>query len=103
MKSPAPMSQCSALAEMPLLQQRTKNVRDRLVERTRLAGVGEAALMLRDAVCELVPDHVQTCREIAENDAVAITIHHLPAVPERVVELPVVVHAREQPHAAAVD
>jgi hypothetical protein len=63
-----------------------------------LAGV------LRDAVGELVPDHVQAVGEVGEQGAVAVAEPHVAfAVPEGVVVVGVEMHHPVDRHALVVD
>ncbi len=88
---------------MALLDHRAEHVGDRLVERAALPMVRKPARHLRDPMRELVRDHVDRLREAAEHDAVAVPVHHLLAVPKRIIVMLRVVDAREQPHGFAVD
>src|SRR5262249_1951831 len=74
-----------------------------LVEGTRLPVVFEARLVLGDAVRQLVADDIDTRGEIAKDDAVSIAVHHLAAVPERVVESNAEMDGRIEPEAAVVN
>ena len=65
--------------------------------------VGEGSLELRDPVGQLVPDDLQRFGESFEDDAVAVAIHHLRAVPESVVVVEGIVDGGIEPHAIAID
>ena len=59
--------------------------------------------MLRDAVRELMADHVIALREVDEDRIVAVAIEHLRAVPHRIVEPVAVMDGRHHRHAGIVD
>src|SRR4029077_12510890 len=76
-----------------------------LVQRTRLLAVFEPSGELCNAVRELVCDHVECLRELADlKDLVAaIAEDHLGAIPERVLEAHAEVDGRDQLHSFVVD
>ncbi len=88
---------------MPLLDERAEHVRQGLVEGARLGVVLQVRGVLRDAVAELVPGDVEAAGERGEQDAVAVPVHHLLAVPERVVVLVAVMDGRHHAQPGAVD
>jgi hypothetical protein len=73
------------------------------IEGAGLVVVGEGSLELRDAVGQFVPDDLQRFGESFEDDAVAIAIHHLRAVPKGVVVVEGIVDGGIEPHAIAID
>ena len=83
------------LPAQPLLEARGEHVGDRLVERARLALVGQPGRVLGQRVRELVADHVDGLGEPVEDLAVAVAEHQLGAVPERVDVALLVVHGRD--------
>ncbi len=86
----------------PLTQTDAEDVREALVERTRLAVVFEPAGMLGDAVEHLVTDDIEQ-NEGGEDNAITVAVSHLAGVPEGVVVIGAVVHGTNQVHAGAVD
>jgi hypothetical protein len=101
---PAPISQsaCSAVWSSAFCLVSEPNACD-VVQCSRLALVFESGLELGDAVRQLAPDHVEAAREAPEDHSVAVAEHHLPAVPERVVEELAVMNRGVEPHALVVD
>lgn len=87
----------------PLIEDSTKAVADALVQRARLAFITQPALVLSDAVSELVSNHVGRLPKVDKDVLVAIAMDHLLAVPERVLVIPAVIQAGRQVHAAVVD
>src|SRR5664280_1795952 len=98
-----PVGPLGSLPECPLLDERAEDVGERLVKRPRLVRVVEARLILRDAVGQLVADHVDSLGEALEDLPVAVAVHHLSAVPEGVVVAPLVMDGGDERHAAVVD
>ena len=68
-----------------VLDGRAHHVGERLVQRTRQILVDQVARGLGDAVAQLVADDVEIAREFDEGPPVAVSVHHLRAVPARVV------------------
>ena len=87
-----PIGLVCRLSEFPLLDQGAEDVGERLVERAWLVVISEVGLELGDAVSEPF-----------EDDAVAISINHLRAVPEGVVIVERIMDRRIEPHAVAID
>ena len=83
------------LTEVALLDAGAEDVRDRLVQRTRLALVGQVGRELRDGVRQLVAEHVDRLGEPVEDPAVPVAEDQLGAVPEGVVVVLLVVHGRD--------
>ncbi|CAM5493957.1 hypothetical protein STANM309S_04543 [Streptomyces tanashiensis] len=98
-----PVGLLRALPQGVLLHERAEDVRHVLVERPRLAVVGEVRRVLGEAVGQLVADDVDREREVEEELAVAVAEHHLLAVPEGVVVLLVVVDGGAERQPGAVD
>ena len=91
------------LTERPLLNERTEDVRNRLVQRAGLIVVFECRGRTRYAMRQLVAHNVDGNRETVEDRPVAVAEHHLRAVPERVVVLVPEMDRPDQVHAVVVD
>ena len=86
-----------------MLHEHTEDIGEVFVERARFVVIIECGRELRDAVRQLVSDHVERRRESIEQLSVAVAVDHLASVPHRVVEADAEVHGRIEAHAAAVD
>lgn len=86
-----------------LRHQAAEHVGHRLVQGTRLAGVGEVGRPLDDAVGEFVADHVEAGGEAPEDLPVPVAEHHARAVPERVLVAPPVMDGAAERQPGAVD
>src|SRR5712691_6127035 len=98
-----PIRLVRGLARRILFDQRSENVRDRLIQSSRLAGVGEIGGVLCDAVGQLVADYVDALGRLGQEFAVAIAKYHAGAVPEGVVVLLPVVDDAVQFHSSVID
>ncbi len=74
-----------------------------LVQRAGLVRIGQPGLVLCYSVGQFMADDVERHREAVEQLAVAVAVHHLPAVPECVLEPPAVVHGGVDAQSLAVD
>jgi len=86
-----------------LLHERPEHVGERLGQRSRLAPVNEVPLAMQHAVRELVTRDVDRRRVAGDHDPVAVTVHHLRAVPERIVVLIAIMNRTNEVHPAPVD
>ena len=95
----------SSLIEGILFCQHAENIRDGFVQRTALVLVDQSGSVLRDTMCQFMPDNVESLGETpsSEYDAVAITENHLTAVPESVVVFVLEMDGADEIHAKVVD
>ena len=98
-----PVGAARILVCLPLPEHRAEAVGHAFIEAAGIVGIIELQAVLRDAVRELMADHVIALREVDEDRIVAVAIDHLRAVPHRIVEPVAVMDRRHHRHAGIVD
>lgn len=98
-----PIRACRILLEPPLAKHGAEAVGQALVETAGLLVVFKLQRVLREAMRQLMADHIHSRSQVDEQLAIAIPVNHLQAVPHRIVVFVAIVHGGHQRHARSVD